>query len=418
MRPKRSAELAPQMLRKSTKKTTEAPKGMWFIFEVGRASPFRARWRVGGKTLSESFKTESERAAFAVEWLKKRKAFGDSAFHVSPREAESLVEFSRITAGADVLAVAREWVELRRITGETDLLTVAREWCERCRRGCGVSLADAVEKYRAAIASRKTSPDSVKQRDLHLGRLLAAFPDAPLAALDADALNAWLRDLAPPRAGATVAPRTKRSHRSDVGQLLEYAVGAGWLLRSPMSAVPVPEPEDEDVTILTVEQARALFDSARGTRCVGRLALEAFGGLRFSSAQRITLADLDPAAGGITFPASKHKTKKRFYCEGFPANLWGWVQSAPASCWRLPARLYALDKRAIFEASGLKGEGKDAETLRNCLRHSFATYHLALHRDAARTACLLTHREPSMLYQHYAGRATQAAAVEYFKITP
>lgn len=80
--------------------------------------------------------------------------------------------------------------------------------------------------------------------------------------------------------------------------------------------------------------------------------------------------------------------------------------------------MYAQDKRTVFEAAGLKGEGKDAEKLRNCLRHSFATYHLALHRDATKTAYLLTHSKPTMLYQHYAGRATKAEAEAYFAITP
>jgi len=376
------------------------PRGMWFEQRPNHPLPFRARWRLpGGKKGGQDFDSEKSRAAFAVEWVKKRKSFGVAAVHVGPRDAEALAEFRRITGGADLLTVAREWMQSR---GALE---------------SGMNLSDALGKYRAILADRKLSPESVKQRDLHLSRLLAAYPSITLAKLDAAAINGWLRDLAPPRAGATVAAQTKRSHRGDVALFLEYAVGAGWLARSPMGAVPVPQREDKDVTILSVDQARALFDAARGTRCAGRLALEAFGGLRFSSAQRIVRTDLDEVSHGITFPGAKHKTGKRHYVEGFPPNLWGWVASAPASCWSLPPRLYALDKRAVFEAAGLKGEGKDPEQFRNSLRHSFATYHVALNRDAGDTARLLTHRNTSMLYQHYAGRATQAAAVEYFKIT-
>ena len=54
----------------------------------------------------------------------------------------------------------------------------------------------------------------------------------------------------------------------------------------------------------------------------------------------------------------------------------------------------------------------------NVLRHSFATYHVAMHKDAASTAVLLTHRNPSMLYQHYKGRASAADAQRYFAIAP
>jgi integrase len=375
---------------------------MWFEFRKDRPAPFLARWRLpGGDGDSQSFETEKDRTAFAVEWEKKRKNYGLKAVHVSPRNAEALEQFRKITGGADLLTVAREWMRLRGVEASG-----------------GLKIKDAVAKYKAAMIGRGASVESVAQRDLHLDRLVDAFPDVTLAELDAEAICGWLSDLAPPRANGETAPRTKRSHRGDVARLLEYAVGAGWLTRSPMSAVPVPQPVSDDVTLLTVDQARRLFEAAAGTRCAGRLALEAFGGLRFSSVQRIARADLDETAGGITFPAAKHKTGKRHYVEGFPANLWAWVKAAPESCWLLSPRLYALDKRSIFEAAGLKEEGKDAEAFRNCLRHSFATYHLALNKNAASTAYLLTHSKPTMLYQHYAGRATAADAAAYFSITP
>lgn len=386
---------------KKAHQTPTAPKGMWFENKPGAPLPFMARWRMpGGKKDSQAFETERDRADFATAWAEKRKDYGRAAVHVSPRDAEALEEFKRLTGGADLLAVAREWMTMRGIV-EGNLL-----------------LEDAVKKYKAAMAGRMVSADSEDQLDLHLDRLLKAFPRARLADLNAAAINGWLANLSTPR-GGEAAPRTKRSHRGTLDRMLDYAVGAGWLTRSPMSAVPVPQPESDDVSILTVEQAVRLFAAAKGTRCVGRLALEAFGGLRFSSAQRIAKDDLALDVGGITFPGAKHKTGKRHYVEGFPSNLWEWVKSAPASCWSLSPRLYALDKRACFEAAELKGgDDQDDEGLRNCLRHSFATYHLAANRDAARTAFLLTHSKPTMLYQHYAGRATQQAGKSFFEIPP
>jgi len=54
----------------------------------------------------------------------------------------------------------------------------------------------------------------------------------------------------------------------------------------------------------------------------------------------------------------------------------------------------------------------------NVLRHSFCSYHIALNRDAARTALLLTHTSPVMLYRHYKGRASAADAEKWFAIAP
>jgi integrase len=374
---------------------------MWFEERKGAPLPFLARWRLpGGKKDGQAFESERDRAEFAEAWAEKRRNYGRAAIHVSPRDAEALAEFRKLTGGADLLAVARDWLRWRGVADGA------------------ITLKDAERKYREALASGGGSPDSIAQRDLQLRRLVAAFPEGTrLADVSADALNRWLGELRTPR-GGPAEPRTKRAHRGTVARLLDYAVGAGWLTRSPMSAVPVPAPKSEDVSILSVEDTRKLFAAAAGTRCVGRLALEAFGGLRFSSAQRITREDLADAARGITFPAAKHKTGKRHYVEGFPANLWAWIETAPAECWELSPRLYALDKRAMFEAAKLKGGDKDDEALRNCLRHSFATYHLAAHKNSAATAYLLTHSKPTMLYQHYAGRATQADGLAYFEILP
>jgi integrase len=380
---------------------TPPPKGMWFEERAGQPLPFLARWRLpGGGKDGQAFETESARAAFASAWEKKRRDYGRAAIHVAPRDAEALAEFRKLTGGADLLTVAREWLASRGVSNGA------------------IQLSEAVKKYREAMAERRASPDSVAQRDLHLFRLLSAFPGKTLADLSAEALCGWLRDLAPPRVGGLAAPRTKRAHRGAVARLLDYAVGSGWLTRSPMSAVPVPTVAADEVTLLTPDEARRLFAAARGTRCVGRLALEAFAGLRFSSAQRIALAEINFAEGGITLPGAKHKTGKRHYVKGFPENLWAWLRLAPAGCWSLPPRLYALDKRSVFEAAGLKGDGKDAEALRNCLRHSFATYHLGANKDAALTAYLLTHSRPAMLYQHYAGRAQGNDSEAYFSILP
>lgn len=55
---------------------------------------------------------------------------------------------------------------------------------------------------------------------------------------------------------------------------------------------------------------------------------------------------------------------------------------------------------------------------RNCLRHSFATYHVAANRDVARTAVILCHSSPKMLWQHYKGRGTEADGAAFFLIYP
>jgi hypothetical protein len=55
---------------------------------------------------------------------------------------------------------------------------------------------------------------------------------------------------------------------------------------------------------------------------------------------------------------------------------------------------------------------------KNALRHSFVTYHVALHRNPGKTALIISHRDQDCLYRHYLGIANQKDAREYFKILP
>ena len=55
---------------------------------------------------------------------------------------------------------------------------------------------------------------------------------------------------------------------------------------------------------------------------------------------------------------------------------------------------------------------------KNALRHSFVTYHVALHRNPGKTALIISHRDQNCLYRHYLGIANQKDAKIYFQIFP
>lgn len=55
---------------------------------------------------------------------------------------------------------------------------------------------------------------------------------------------------------------------------------------------------------------------------------------------------------------------------------------------------------------------------KNALRHSFVTYHVALHRNPGKTALIVSHRDQDCLYRHYLGIANRKDADKYFDIFP
>jgi hypothetical protein len=144
---------------------------------------------------------------------------------------------------------------------------------------------------------------------------------------------------------------------------------------------------------------------------IGRLALEAFAGLRFGSADKLSKEDINFAEKGIMLPKYKVKTRRRFYLDDLPDNLWDWMDLATDACWQMEKNDWMHMKSHLF---------KDARVPhpRNCLRHSFCTYHVSAYKNPGRTATILCHQNQTQLWGHYHGIASQAAGLTYFSIKP
>jgi hypothetical protein len=355
-----------------------------------------ARWRIGGRPASRSYETAELRADFASKWAEQRAKFGREAPSVTPRQVEVWNEFARLTGGEDPIEVARWW---QRVRGQV---------------GGKITCARAVEDYVRMREAQPNRRDTINHLRLHLRRFAEHFGDKPMGMLTPDSLRAWLAGLKSDRLGdQPLAAGSQRHHYLSANVLLGHAVRFGWLDRNPLDLVDAPSamPRD-DVGILTVDQVRELFKRNAHRPVVGRLALEAFGGLRASSAGRLVAEHLKWDLHGLELPASQHKSGRRHFTDGHPANLWPWLKHAPASCWTMTERTYAQEKAIAFEIA-------EVPHPHNCLRHSFATYHLHGFKDPGRTAVLMQHRRsPEILWRHYAGRATEKDGRSYFKIMP
>ncbi|MCC5808690.1 MAG: hypothetical protein JJU00_20350, partial [Opitutales bacterium] len=154
------------------------------------------------------------------------------------------------------------------------------------------------------------------------------------------------------------------------------------------------------------------------------LALGAFAGMRSSAVVRLSRDEIDFQNRAILTPAEKTKKGRRHFIEGLPDNLWPWLERAPAAAFEMTPRQYAFRRQKAFERSGLlvskeearKTGAKPKTPPKNCLRHSFVSYHVALHRDPGRTALLVSHKDQAILWEHYLGVATKADGERYFGI--
>lgn len=369
---------------------------MWYE-EAASALPYRVRWRnPDGSKRSKAFAKESQRTAFAKAWAKQRKLFGVSAQVVDAETIETWHEFARLTGGAAPLEVARWWQKVRGTVGGI------------------MTIDDAVVKYLAHRKEGGARNDTYNHLKCHLQRLSGFYQGRRLADLGVPEMRRWLDELRSPRLGnVPMATGSKRHHWQSASLLFSYAMLHHWVAENPMAKIPAPSwGHSDEIGILTLEQALELFRANAGHRVIGRLALEAFGGLRASSAGRLRGEHIKHDLRGIELPASQHKSGHRHFVEGQPANLWAWLESAPAEGWKISERMYALEKQLAFARARIPHP-------HNCLRHSFGTYHLHAYRKPGSTAIIMQHRgDPDTLWKHYAGRATQADSLAYFEIRP
>jgi integrase len=141
------------------------------------------------------------------------------------------------------------------------------------------------------------------------------------------------------------------------------------------------------------------------------LAIGAFAGLRPEEINKLQWEDLDFHEGTIRVNASAAKTRKKRFAE-ISDNLAAWLkpyagQTGPIA----PPNLQKL-RRATMKAA------KIAKWPPDVLRHSFASAHYAFHRDPARTAVIMGHRDQNMLLTHYRDLMKPSDAATYWTIRP
>lgn len=180
---------------------------------------------------------------------------------------------------------------------------------------------------------------------------------------------------------------------------------------------------DREPQILTPGEAEELMAKPSPYRATWALLL--FAGIRPSETndeakEPLLWRHVDLEARTIRVPPGVAKTRRSRILEGLPGRVWqvleqeagaagdpvcphGYLQAIAAAQRRLGYR----DRKG----AALKPWGRD------CTRHSFATYHLALTSDPGKTALLLGHEgNPAMLYRHYRGLATKAEARRWFAL--
>lgn len=269
-----------------------------------------------------------------------------------------------------------------------------------------------------------------------VGKFSDDFADIPAFELTVDGIKAWL-------VGMKVSPRTTQNYVAVITEVLKYAVQKKYLPSSPIDELTDSDRKElcgsglqsKEPGILTVDQARKLLETARDhedlKNLLGPLTLGLFCGIRVEEMKRLEWKDVhdDQEKPSVTISASIAK-KRRIRHVDIPENALAWLKlcqdregvvAENTHTNQYQKRFRNLLKTAGFGTTDETDEKKvwrsgwDA----NAMRHSFGTYHFALHGNSLETSRLLGHKSnDDVLFAHYRALASKKDGEAFFHILP
>lgn len=340
----------------------------------------------------------------ADEWLMQRRPElrdqGRAALSLTDRQRVDAVRALAILSpyGASLTAAAEAFAERAELLSRT------------------VSFAELRAEIVNAKRADKKSDVYVNDLIHRLAKAGETFDDLPVATIETREIDDWLRSL-------DLSPTSRHNYRKVLRTAFEFGVSRGYARQNPVVRTATVKVQYVTPGILTANEMAALLEAA-DQRIVPSLAIGAFAGLRDAEIGRMTWDRIDLVGGYIKVDASVAKTESRRIVP-ISDNLRAWL--APHAQRSGPVRLsfrvnYELTRKArAAAAKSLKEQQRPCINLdkwpNNALRHSFASYRMALVGNAATVAEECGH-SVRVMREHYRELMAKPEAEAWFSVMP
>ena len=210
-------------------------------------------------------------------------------------------------------------------------------------------------------------------------------------------------------------PRGRANIRTKLSQLLNHARRRGWIVANmaEMTSVRVPA---RDVTILLLPEVIKLLRTAEDHQALlPYLCLGLFAGLRPGEAQQLRWTDIQFDSEQIEIRPETTKTRQRRFVPLDPL-LAEWLLPHRRQSGKLVGPNFTKNWRALRAAAGLTTLSGQ-RSWQDILRHTYATYWLAVHSDRPRLAENLGN-SVDVIRTFYRRAVPNASAAKYWQIHP
>ena len=199
-----------------------------------------------------------------------------------------------------------------------------------------------------------------------------------------------------------------------------YALTKGYISKDPFKAIRQRKVTRGSISVLSIDQAKRITELCKDefNDCLPAFMIMMFAGVRPQEIQRLDWGaikfDLNEPKIRITKEVAKGSLEKaRPRTILIEQVLFEWLKLVPEE--KRQGKIIPPNWRrknmALRKKAGING-------FKDILRHSFASYHLALYNDQNRTMAALGHDSNAMLFRHYDAAVERSEAIKYWTLSP
>jgi hypothetical protein len=287
------------------------------------------------------------------------------------------------------------------------LEAAARHYASSIRHVKAITMEAAIDEYqseRAHAGLRQRTMYSVKSQ---IRPLRDRFAMRDVSTVETKELISLMDEL-------KATGGTRVNYRNTWGAFFKWAVQREYRDTNPCSGIIVQGKQEIGLPkILTINELQRLLRAATSDPpTLARITIASFAGLRTAEIMRTSMTDISKGQIHITSAASKVRQQRWVT---IPPVLQAWLDICALPPGLICPYIQSSSDRHLEHVWARAGF---TTWPRNGLRHSFGSYHLALHRSADLTAHEMGHRSTQMLYAHYRNVVTQADGEAWFAQFP
>ena len=365
---------------------------------------------VNGKRLQRSFKTKIEAKRQIEVWLEEEKDTQKHRVSLSDmndakrldilRALETLSTSATLTEAADLYVKAQQ-----QLAGKGSIHQAIEFFLEHARpESAVVTIGRTYEEYYQAKIKAGRRPRTIEEVKYKLGRLLRDREEAWIHLVTSRELDLWLDDLG-------LIGTTRDAYRRQLVGFFNFALKRHYVTSNPALGLEVVSSDDRIPEIHAVDEVENILDTAMEEHpaMAPYFAIGYFAGLRPESELRgLSWKDINFEEKWILVRPETAKKRRQRHVDISP-NLLKWL---------LPFR--RRSGQIYFSRTQFRNVRNKAEVpwSQDVMRHSYGSYHLKMHDDAARTSLQMGHSRVDVLFNNYRNIVTRTEAEKYWKIEP